>query len=486
MSAALQTKVEAKQTSVYFTPTHTGLLQRKCADSECSEHHEKRLMLQRRSTSEVEFSKVPPIVHEVLRSPGQPLDPATRAFMEPRFGHDFSEVLVHTDVSKTIQTKLTVGQPNDRYEKEADRVAEEVMRMPEPRLQRLVEPEEEEKAEELIQAKQTSGQTPQVSRILQTQIHSLRGGGQPLSPSLRNFFEPRFGYDFSQVRVHTDARAAETARALDARAYTIGRDIAFRAGKYAPETTIGKRLLAHELIHVIQQNGHEAAVNNCIAPVKHASSTPIVQKYDERVHLDLTYRLASAPSVGFIPAEARIIAEEDQGVDAGWTHPSFRTPLELLNPFVSGRDMLHFPARSVAIAEVDQAIRRCDIRAFGRALHRFQDSYSHSFPRGQPYSRDHLWPHHAPYGRLAVIKHARPGMRGDRGYGTYPDQYKIDTTNQGARDTEMERGSRTWLQRFRHAWYGICRTRVPVPPGLRPPSLIFGPAHVGPYIRRER
>jgi len=415
--------------------------------------------------------------------------------------------------SGALQAKLRIGQPGDVYEQEADRVADEVMRMPEPGVQRQFEPEEEEEEilqtkplvdqitplvqrqveeeeeeeeEEMLQAKSMEDTTSEVSNDLESQINVIKGGGRPLAESELGFFEPRFGYDFGQVRVHTDARAAETARALDARAYTMGRDIAFMAGQYAPETTIGKRLLAHELTHVIQQNGHETAVNNCIAPVKHASSTPIVQKYDERVHFRLTNNLASEPGVGFTPAEARIIADEDQGVDAGWTHPHFRTPLELLNPIVRERDMIHFPARSVAIAAVNQAIRRCDIRAFGRALHRFQDSYSHSFPRGEPYSRDHLWPHHAPYGRLAVIKHARPGMRGDRGYGTYPDQYKIDTTNQGARDTEMERGSRTWLQRFRHAWYGICRTRVPVPPGLRPPSLIFGPTHVGPYIRRER
>jgi hypothetical protein len=428
-------------------------------------------------------------------------------FLQRTIGNQAVQRLIK---SGALQAKLRIGQPGDKYEQEADRVADEVMRMPEPGVQRQVEPEEEEEEEilqtkplvdqitpvvqrqveeeeeeEMLQAKSREDATSEVTNELESQINAIKGGGRPLAESERGFFEPRFGYDFGQVRVHTDARAAETARALDARAYTMGRNIAFRAGQYAPETTIGKRLLAHELTHVIQQNVHEAAVNKCIAPIKHASSTPIVQKYDERVHLDLTYNLASAPGVGFTPAEARIIADEDQGVDAGWTHPHFRTPLELLNPFVSGQDMIHFPARSVAIAAVNQAIGRCDIRAFGRALHRFQDSYSHSFPRGEPYSRDHLWPHHAPYGRLAVIKHARPGMRGDRGYGTYPDQYNIDTTNQGARDTEMRRGSRRWLQRFHHAWYGICRTRVPVPPGLRPPSLIFGPAHVGPYIRRE-
>jgi len=79
------------------------------------------------------------------------------------------------------------------------------------------------------------------------------GSGQPLPPATRAFFEPRFGYDFSQVRVHTDAPAAESARAVNALAYTVGRNIVFEAGHYAPETNRGRSLLAHELTHVVQQ-----------------------------------------------------------------------------------------------------------------------------------------------------------------------------------------------------------------------------------------
>ncbi|HEX5732115.1 MAG TPA: DUF4157 domain-containing protein [Blastocatellia bacterium] len=81
------------------------------------------------------------------------------------------------------------------------------------------------------------------------------GGGQPLTDSVRGFFESRFGYDFSQVHVHSDARAADSARSVNALAYTTGQDIVFGAGRYAPQTGEGKRLLAHELTHVIQQTG---------------------------------------------------------------------------------------------------------------------------------------------------------------------------------------------------------------------------------------
>lgn len=134
-------------------PAAGWLLQRKCAcggtpglDGECEECREKRL--QRRSVGEAHPPTVPPIVNEVLGSPGRPLDMRTRSFMEPRFGHDFG-----------------------------------------------------------------------------------------------------------RVRVHADARAAESARAVDALAYTVGQDIVFGAKQYQPQTGEGHRLLAHELTHVVQQHG---------------------------------------------------------------------------------------------------------------------------------------------------------------------------------------------------------------------------------------
>jgi Domain of unknown function (DUF4157) len=82
----------------------------------------------------------------------------------------------------------------------------------------------------------------------------LRSPGQSLDADTRAFFEPRFGHDFSQIRVHTDSRAAESARSVNALAYTVGRDIAFGAGRYAPGESEGRRLLAHELTHTIQQS----------------------------------------------------------------------------------------------------------------------------------------------------------------------------------------------------------------------------------------
>src|SRR5262245_29887796 len=149
-------------------PAQSGILQRQCAcgqhtiaGGECEECKKKRETgsLQRAATSAAPVGAAPPIVHDVLRSPGRPLDPATRAFMEPRFGHDFS-----------------------------------------------------------------------------------------------------------RVRIHDDSLAADSARAVSARAYTVGQNIAFDRGQYQPHTTEGAGLLAHELTHTVQQAGlRRAPANNAIA-----------------------------------------------------------------------------------------------------------------------------------------------------------------------------------------------------------------------------
>jgi hypothetical protein len=257
--------------------------------------------------------------------------------------------------SGTIQAKLKIGKPNDKYEQEADRVAEKVMGMPEPRgtlvnshsssvqrestcpecsekegiqtkpladqitplVQRQIGPEEEEEPvqgkliqrqeteeeeepvqtkriqrqeaeeeeepvqtklqrqaeeeeetvqtkriqrqeaeeeEEPVQAKQARNQKPAVNSNIESSVNSLKGGGQPLPDSTRSYFEPRFGADFSQVRVHTDSKAADTAKSINAKAFTKGKDVVFGSGQYSPGTSSGKRLLAHELTHVVQQS----------------------------------------------------------------------------------------------------------------------------------------------------------------------------------------------------------------------------------------
>lgn len=117
----------------------------------------------------------------------------------------------------------------------------------------MVQRQAEEEEEEIIQTKEASGCAPEVGPGIESRINEIKCGGRPLPASVRVFFEPRFGYNFSQVRVHTDLRAAESARAINARAFTRGQDVVFGAGQYSPESNEGKSLLAHELTHVLQQ-----------------------------------------------------------------------------------------------------------------------------------------------------------------------------------------------------------------------------------------
>lgn len=104
-------------------------------------------------------------------------------------------------------------------------------------------------------------------------IHdALSSSGQPLDGGTRAFMESRFGHDFSQVRVHTDTQASESAKAVNALAYTVGPNIVFQSGQYAPETAAGKRLLAHELTHVVQQSTGRSSI---IAGMDHGPVDPL-------------------------------------------------------------------------------------------------------------------------------------------------------------------------------------------------------------------
>jgi hypothetical protein len=158
-----------------------------------------------------------------------------------------------------VQTKLAVSQPGGIQEQEADRVAEQVMRMTAPTLPGDVA--DKDFASSAVEAKQRF-----IQRQANASAHESSGShdgfldspgpGQPLDAATRNFFEPRFGHDFSAVRIHSDTRAAESAQAVNALAYTTGRNIVFAAGQYSPELPAGRKLLAHELTHVVQQSGY--------------------------------------------------------------------------------------------------------------------------------------------------------------------------------------------------------------------------------------
>jgi len=147
-----------------------------------------------------------------------------------------------------LHTRLAVGAPGDRWEQEADRVADEAMRGPGAapagggagaRLQRM--------------PAGGAAAAPGLSPAAHERVRAATAGGQPLPAETRGFFEPRLGRDLGGVRVHTGGAAAEAARALDAKAFTLGRDVVFGGGEYAPHTAPGRRLIAHELAHTVQQ-----------------------------------------------------------------------------------------------------------------------------------------------------------------------------------------------------------------------------------------
>jgi len=165
-----------------------------------------------------------------------------------------------------FQPKLTINQPNDIYEQEADHMADKVMRMPDlsanqnaffkpahNHIQRKCQACEEK--EKHVHRKESNGNEVHGSNGLDNYVSSLSSSGQAMSPASRSFFEPRFGHDFSNVKIHTDAVAAKSAQSINALAYTTGNNIVFNSGQYAPESDSGKRLMAHELTHVVQQRG---------------------------------------------------------------------------------------------------------------------------------------------------------------------------------------------------------------------------------------
>lgn len=152
--------------------------------------------------------------------------------------------------TRSLQTKLQFAGTNDKYEQEADRTAEQILRMPEPSngdINKYLNTN-------VTVQRQVSNTQYGVTYFPEIVHDVLRSPGQPLDQTSRDFMEPRFGYDFSNLRIHNNNKAGASSKAISARAYTVGNNIAFSPGEYKPDTTEGKQLLAHELTHVIQQN----------------------------------------------------------------------------------------------------------------------------------------------------------------------------------------------------------------------------------------
>lgn len=181
-----------------------------------------------------------------------------------------------------FQPKLTINQPNDVYEREADHMADKVMRMTDSSFasnsfftpvantaQRKCKACEEE--DKHVHRKESNSAEVNGSAELDSYVSSLNSSGQQMPQSSRQFFEPRFGHDFSNVKIHTDSVAAKSAQSINALAYTTGNNIVFNSGQYAPDSDTGRRLMAHELTHVIQQGG---SVQTKIQKADKAAASP--------------------------------------------------------------------------------------------------------------------------------------------------------------------------------------------------------------------
>jgi hypothetical protein len=362
-------------------------------------------------------------VQQPPHDPPDRADPNAAALCS--FTREFSRMPVHATASAEIQSKLVVDVPGDIYEEEADRVSDQVMRMPDPETMRkptwtppgfryairdlaqiqtkslnpalphwiqrqIGKPEIED---ELVRALEATGATVQrhvddhneqakdenkeqvriargdnaspqrAATGLESTIQTLEGGGQPLSRTVRNFMEPRFGRDFSHVRVHTDAKANDAARALNAFAFTLGRNVGFAAGRYAPETSAGQSLLAHELTHVMQQNHSSSTVKRKIiiggkpySPTASyyqylsANFGPPMVEFIKKMHNEgkpPDYTFASTEQMGYeVRVRYQITKGMDQAHSSSCQYPDSAHPDYIDRNFWVRKGWMHFVPKS--------------------------------------------------------------------------------------------------------------------------------------------
>jgi hypothetical protein len=222
-----------------------------------------------------------------------------------------------------IEAKLAISNPDDPEEREADNVAHAIMRKAAgaPASSPCSCSHDGEMCEE-CQQKQSQPTISRRASAPSAPAHLprivgdvLRSPGHPLDSATRAFFEPRFGRDFSQVRIHTDSHAAESARSINAHAYTVGPHIAFNAGQYAPESTPGRTLLAHELVHTIQGEG---SVKETSSASRHSSSNETDFSADSRVRearrtSEVIRRNGARSSAHDSPGSPTILRQNDAG-----------------------------------------------------------------------------------------------------------------------------------------------------------------------------
>ena len=183
-------------------------------------------------------------------------------------GHQFGTMRVHQSTPPLLQAKLKINTPGDRFEREADDIANRIVQSSDrSSLNGSNSPVGSLAPNGSVNVPSIQRRSVETSSCQAPPIVGdvLRSPGQPLDPAIRNSMERRFGHDFSQIKIHTNAKAAESARAVNAHAYTVGNNIVFGSGAFDTQTTPGKRLLAHELTHTIQQRASNSRTNPTLA-----------------------------------------------------------------------------------------------------------------------------------------------------------------------------------------------------------------------------
>jgi len=269
----------------------------------------------------------------------------------PRAPVAFSALPSAPTLMRSPAGALKVNDPGDAFEQEADRVADRVMRMGNPEvaqrpaaanegLQRKCascQEEEEESQIGIVQREEMGAMSGLESAAAPPIVHEvLRSPGEPLDASMRSFMEPRFGQSFSHVRVHTDAKAAESARAVDALAYTVGDNIVFDNGQYAPQTESGTRLMAHELAHTIQQGSGGLTVD-APASVQRQTAGDAATSKKPTVHRNVTQKGLLIPWKG--TAEASIFSFLADFMPASLAHEITREVLGKSRFVIEGKSV---------------------------------------------------------------------------------------------------------------------------------------------------
>jgi hypothetical protein len=295
-------------------------------------------------------------------------------------------------LASPLQAKLTIGQPGDEYEQEADRVASQVVEQIHApttaqsnqgqSVQRQEENQEEVQAKPEITALQRQEEKPEgfqtkpilqrreasmggeASTDLESAINNAKGSGQPIEASLQESMGQAMGADFSQVRVHTDAQSDQLNQSIQAKAFTTGQDVFFRQGAYEPRSRGGQELIAHELTHVVQQKGHLSfappiqRLIESYQPGKLRTNYKVMAGLNQQ-QMDNIQNLHDDPSKTYIINEARQLvgaAPLDTSTDTSYVPPfPFRynpnggTTMEMVTSGMGG--LVQYPSEGIPHTE---------------------------------------------------------------------------------------------------------------------------------------